>query len=347
MGDLVPLQKPGNKRGPTANLRPKILLSTIRKILAVCLIRRIGNKINNNIPVTQAAYRPGRSTTEQVCAIKLLAEKAVTSTHYMTQTLLMDMSKAFDTIHRDMIITYLQAILNPDELHLVKVLIEDVQLTVKLNNTRGNKITTNIGTPQGDCLSPTLFTLYLVNALRGDLPITPQQHTYDHSYSLTPDYHLHPIPQEHLYCKHPGRGFLIDLQDADDISWVTGNFQNGTKHQKGVIPTSLARRNLTINKSKTEEYIINYENRDGPWKQCRYLGSLLDTDKDMERRKCLSLNAFQKIRPIFQDKKLPNILKGRIFNALVGSIFLYNSELWTMTETRKAKIDSFQRKLLR
>jgi hypothetical protein len=37
----------------------------------------------------------------------------------------------------------------------------------------------------------------------------------------------------------------------------------------------------------------------------------------------------------------------RIFNAYVGSIFLYNSELWTITTKLEHKIDVFQRTLLR
>ena len=37
---LTTLPKPGKKQGPPANLRPIILLSIIRKIIPICLIRR-------------------------------------------------------------------------------------------------------------------------------------------------------------------------------------------------------------------------------------------------------------------------------------------------------------------
>ena len=43
-GILIPLQKPGKLRGPVVNLCPIILLSTIRKILAVVMMGRIGEK---------------------------------------------------------------------------------------------------------------------------------------------------------------------------------------------------------------------------------------------------------------------------------------------------------------
>ena len=47
-GILVPLPKPRKPQGPPANLRPIILLSVIRKILAICMIRRTSQKLSNN-----------------------------------------------------------------------------------------------------------------------------------------------------------------------------------------------------------------------------------------------------------------------------------------------------------
>ena len=52
------------------------------------------------IPPTQAAYREDRSTTELVLALRILAEKAITSSNYEIHLLMLDMSKAFDTIER-------------------------------------------------------------------------------------------------------------------------------------------------------------------------------------------------------------------------------------------------------
>ena len=71
---LVPLPKPGKPKGPPANVRPIILLSILRKILAICMIKRIQEKIYNRIQLSQSAYRAGRSTTEHVFTCKILAE---------------------------------------------------------------------------------------------------------------------------------------------------------------------------------------------------------------------------------------------------------------------------------
>ena len=57
------------------------------------------------------------------------------------------------------------------------------------------------------------------------------------------------------------------------------------KHLKEYLPIKLAERNLIINKTKTEEYEMSRTNLKPSWKNCKLLGSLLDTANDMKHRK--------------------------------------------------------------
>ena len=111
-GILIPIPKPGKKQGPPQNLRPIILLSVLKKILAIIMITRTAEKFDSRIPITQAAYRAGRGTTEHVFTLKMLAEKAITSSNYEINILLLDMSKAFDTINRDLLMEDLKEVLS-------------------------------------------------------------------------------------------------------------------------------------------------------------------------------------------------------------------------------------------
>ena len=112
------------------------------------------------------------------------------------------------------------------------------------------------------------------------------------------------------------------------------------KHIQENLLRKLAERNLIINESKTEEHTISRSNQDTSWKSCKLLGSILDTENDIKRRKGLAVDALHKLQYIFKNKKLSIIIKMRAFDSYISSIFLYNSELWTLTAKREENINS-------
>ncbi len=178
LGQLTPLQKPGKKAGPPSNLRPIILLSLLRKILAIIMIERITDKALTRIPISQAAYQAGRSTTEHVFAVKILAEMATTTADHTFHLLMLDMSKAFDTVNRKTLFNILDEFLEKDVLHILKLLTEDVRLQVKIEDELGEPIKTDTGVPQGDCMSTLLFIIYLAQALKPKQTVTDEEHSY-------------------------------------------------------------------------------------------------------------------------------------------------------------------------
>ena len=74
----------------------------------------------------------------------------------------------------------------------------------------------------------------------------------------------------------------INPQYADNITWVS-TAKHRIDHIKKTIPGKLEERNLQMNESKTEEYIIELMGNDA-WKGCKVLGSLLGTEKGISRR---------------------------------------------------------------
>ena len=95
------------------------------------------------IPLSQAAYRKGRSTTEHVFAMKILCEKAITSCDYSTHILLLDMTKAFDTISREHLHILLSDIHDLDELNIMNTLLRDVTLQVKKQYNKRKNVYNN------------------------------------------------------------------------------------------------------------------------------------------------------------------------------------------------------------
>ena len=81
----------------------------------------------------------------------------------------------------------------------------------------------------------------------------------------------------------------IDPKYADDISYLTTLKERNEKIEEDV-PPMLEARSLFVNKDKTESETIT-RNGDEGWKKVKFLGSLLDTEKDINRRKGLAIAA--------------------------------------------------------
>ena len=275
-------------------------------------------------------YSAGRSTTELVFTFKTLAEKAISSCGYEINLLMLDMSKAFDTIQRGTLIKDLKGVIDDDELHLIVLLLDKVNFSVKLEGKIGKPFLTNIGSPQGDGASALLFIIYLALALLLFLKKKCQPK----------------FLEDHNYTKDTNNNyFTIDQQYADDIGWASTGIHILQNIEKE-IPVILKSRNLFINESKTERYKIT---RSGPveWRKCKYVGSLLGTYEDINRRIGLTNGAYNTLKNILTSKKVSFELKLRIFCALLESIFLYNCECWGINKHLENKIDIFQRKILR
>ena len=109
---------------------------------------------------------------------------------------------------------------------------------------------------------------------------------------------------------------------------------------ESIVPAKLKTRNLYVNESKTEKYSISRNSNDD-WKNCKLVGSKLDTERDIKHRKTLVNLAFQNLKLILLSQRTSTTAKLRIFEALLESIFLYNSELWGLTKAQEAHIDVF------
>ena len=81
----------------------------------------------------------------------------------------------------------------------------------------------------------------------------------------------------------------------------------------------LAERNLKINHTKTEKFSIS-RNGDDSWLKCKYVGSLLGTSEDINRRIGITNGTFNTLSNIFNSRKLGHDIKLRIFDAFTHSL---------------------------
>ena len=70
-------------------------------------MRRIGDRLDAEIPPIQAVCRKNRSATERMFAIsgtKMVIERTVSAKNEITHLLQLDLTKAFDGINRNLLI---------------------------------------------------------------------------------------------------------------------------------------------------------------------------------------------------------------------------------------------------
>ena len=253
-GYLIPLCKPGKKKGIVENLRPVILLNIIRKILAITMLNRILIRIDSQIPISQSAYRKGRGTTENVFTLRLLTEKAIIEDNAEVNIRLLDMSKAFDNVNREELMNDLNKILEKDELHMLKLLITKLSLQVKNKTIIGDKFETSKGIPQGDSLSPILFIFYLAKTLSEEEDNNKiNEIQIEHSY-CSREFNAIEIPthlRDHNYTIKQSIGLNIKQEFADDVTRVN-RYEELADAQVNKDIQKLKKRNFIINHDKTE-----------------------------------------------------------------------------------------------
>ena len=136
------------------------------------------------------------------------------------------MSAAFDTIDRDILLQILKNIVEEDELRLIQFLLSNTHINTRINNADINApFTSNVGTPQGDGLSPVL--LYLEHALKEVRTVLGE-------------------PKSPLEEKIPR-----EIAYADDVDFLGLEYIDIDAVQR-----TLHRYNLKVNIDKTEKNII-------------------------------------------------------------------------------------------
>jgi len=337
-GYLTPLQKPNKPRGPLKSLRPLCLLNGTRKILSMIVLKRIISQVAHYTGPWQQAYKSGHSTANIVWTQRVLLS-VVKEKHWSVFKMGIDMSSAFDTIKRSVLLNLLHdAGCSEDDIRLVRYLLAHTKLKIKIESTVSGEFIVTIGAFQGDSLSGNLFTLYLAGAL----------------------YHLRAVTL-HLRPNPPISDELLPLEweYADDVDFMDED-EDKLKTLLPICQEILGEWNLLVNESKTEFthlYLANKNDRDEkgeplkdrePWRTSVSLGSKLCTKEDIKRRCTLGDVAFQNYKKTWEQGHRINLTtRLKLYESLVVSVMLYNCNSWAAPKHVIEKVDICHRKHLR
>ena len=232
------------------------------------------------------------------------------------------MSAAFDTIIRVRMIAIVSTLLDEDEVRMIRYLLSNTTLTVKIKGANAEPFKSNIGCAQGDGLSGKLYTIYFEASLRELQPILDQVHQFPPT-----------LPEEAIY--------------ADDADFIDEEEEIRKQELVRTMVPVLGKANLKVNESKTEFTTLERKKKKGnnykftkqsesdkltltreseKWRTVRKLGSLLGVTEDINRRKQLSMAALHKMNNVWiRNDRVKQSTKLKLYRSLVKPILMYNS----------------------
>ena len=338
--NIIPIPKTGDLSKGN-NYRGISLSSLVAKTYNRMILNRIRPAIEPHIRINQNGFRPGRTTTSQILALRRLIE-GIKDKNLPAIIIFIDFKKAFDTIHRGKLIKILRAYGIPEKLvRAIEVMYTDTKAKVLSQDGETELFDILAGVLQGDTLAPYLFIIALDYAL--GKAINGREEELGFQIQRRQSRRIKPV------C-------ISDLDFADDIALISEQVKQAQALLDRV-ETAAAAIGLMANPKKTKVMTFNCPSKidiktsDGSILEevddFTYLGSLVSSSRaDIAKRIGLAWAAHNKMSRIWRST-LSRKTKTQMFRSTVESVFLYGSAAWTLTETLAKRIDGCFTRLLR
>ena len=158
------------KKGDTSlpkNWRPISLLDTISKIVSSIIAKRLDSHLHKVGLQEQAGFTSKRGCVDTTATLKIALQN-LHNTNQDTHVLFVDLVKAFDSVHREMLWQLLSKFGLPDTLiDVIKKMYSTIVITARSGEATAQFPSTS-GVKQGNNLAPILF-LFAIQAVSENL----------------------------------------------------------------------------------------------------------------------------------------------------------------------------------
>lgn len=328
---ITPIFKKGNKN-ECKNYRGISVTSSIGRLYGRIIKNRIEGEMDNI--EEQSGFRAGRSCIDNVFCIQQLLEKRKERGRE-THLVFIDLCKAYDSIPIKKMFEILELKkFSTTLVNTIKSLYFNSISVVKIGEQTSAEIRVNKGLKQGCCISPTLFNIYIAEALSNwkrkccNMGIQ--------------------IGDSKLYTLLFADDQIVIAEDEDDASYMTRKLKE-----------EFLKWGLTINMDKTKYLIVEGDGHDLDMendniKKCeeiKYLGVTITnkgtSEKDIYNKLNQGKKAIGMLNSILWSDQITKNTKKTIYNVIIESIATYASETWEMTEKHKKKFLTLQMDFLR
>lgn len=331
---IVPIHKK-NDRLDCSNYRGISLLCHCSKVFSSIILLRIRKRTDEILSEAQAGFRANRSTIDQIFTLRQLAEKYEEFGKEL-YVCYIDFRKAFDSVWRKGLWTVMRHYGYPEKIiRILENAYRDTFSAVRVDGDLTDWFNTVVGVLQGCVLSPLLFNIFLEAIMAMALDKTEVGALI-------------------------GGEKLTDLRFADDIAMLAEEVGGLQSSLDSVVAVS-KKMGMRINTAKTEtQYLGKGNNRfclQAEGQQLEqmdnfvYLGGSISTSEgsegDVNRRIGLARGIIQSLSKIWSSNEISKGTKVLVYETLVLSVLLYNSETWTLKVTQQNRLRVFEMACLR
>ena len=327
LADVTPIFKKGD-RTSKVNYRAVCAPSAFTKVFERLLSEQITTFMNDKFSPFLCGFRKGYST--QNALLKLLENwRKHLDNNELIGTILLDLSKAFDTLAHDLIIAKLDAYgFCFKSLRFISSYLSDRKQRCKVGSSYSSWLDILTGVPQGSVLGPLLFNIFINDFL----------------FLFTKDSICNFADDNCIYTHAKTIDIVVNNLEKDArkaITWLEINclVPNPTKFQIMFLGMkSKPKLYLNINKIRTRNTL-----------EALLLGILIDWKLTFNKHvKSLCKNAYRKASALIRLRKdLGNSQKTLLYNSFVSSNFGYCPVIWMFCgKTANNNINRVQKRAL-
>ena len=148
------------------NNRTIALISHTSKVLLYVIVERMRKRLDDELPATQAGFRAGRGTRDQISNIRRIMEKLKERKRQLILCFI-DYAKAFDCVDHGLLLSITRDMGFPEHIiHLLHELYRNQCTVVRTVSGESDEFGIGKGVRQGCILSPHLFNLYGEHIMR-------------------------------------------------------------------------------------------------------------------------------------------------------------------------------------
>lgn len=166
---MTPVLNSGDHEVPNNN-RPISLLPVLSKVCERAAFNQFTTYLVSKEPLTSKKSGNKQHHSTETTRIHTTDLLRATDDKQLTATVLLDMSKAFDSLHHGALLAKLQDVgASTTALQWFRSYLSSCHQVVRINSTLSDCMRVRNGVPQGSILSPLLFSIHV-----NDLPSIPQ-----------------------------------------------------------------------------------------------------------------------------------------------------------------------------